>query len=98
SYAEWVPDDMDEGKLKPIIDPETVIMQSSRERNSMLYGAVTLNDEAGEFHTYMEEFVPNTWFTRNPPQKFISLSSRPLPMPHDLKSWVVLKGVVTGGV
>ena len=98
SYAEWVPYDTDGGKLKPIIDPETVIMQSSRERNSMLYGAVTLNDEAGEFHTYMEEFVPNTWFTRNPPQKFISLSSRPLPMPHDLKSWVVLKGVVTGGV
>jgi len=101
TYDEWVPDENDldadgRPKLKPIVDPETVIMQSSRERNSMLYGAVTLIDNK-DFVTYMEEYVPYSWFTQDPPQKFLSIRSRPLPMPHDLKSWIVLKGVVTGG-
>ena len=101
AYSEWVPDDTDldadgNPRLKPIIDPETVIMQSSKEQNSMLYGAVTLIDSGGSYVTHMEEYVPNSWFTQKPPQKFVSISSRPLPMPHDLKSWIVLKGVVTG--
>ena len=41
-YNEWYPDDSDkdaEGKpkLKPLVDPETVIIQSRAENNSMLY-------------------------------------------------------------
>ncbi|GHV45250.1 minor capsid protein E [Synergistales bacterium] len=101
SYAEWYPDDTDldaqgNPKLKPILDPETAILQSSAEQNSMLYGLVTLIDNAGNFVSHMEEYVPNTWFTQKPPQRFVSISSRPLPMPHDLKSWMVLKNVVTG--
>ncbi|MDR1621495.1 MAG: major capsid protein [Synergistaceae bacterium] len=101
SYAEWYPDDTDldadeNPKLKPLLDPETVIMQSSRERNSMLYGIITLIDDNGNFVTHMEEYVPNSWFTKKPPQRFVSISSRPLPMPHDLKSWLVLKNVVSG--
>jgi hypothetical protein len=101
SYAEWYPDDTDlnaDGtpKLKPLIDPETVIMQSSEERNSMLYGLITLMDKTSGTHvSYMEEYVPHSWFTEDPPQRFISIKSRPLPMPHDLKSWLVLKNVVT---
>jgi hypothetical protein len=103
SYAEWYPDDTDldadgNPKLKPLADPETVIMQSSSEQNSMLYGLITLVDDKGNFVSYMEEYVPDTWFTQKPPQRFISISSRPLPMPHDLRSWMVLKGVVTGGI
>ena len=101
SYNEWYPDTTDldangQPKLKPLVDPETVIIQSSRERNSMLYGAVTHVDKSGNFVTRMDEYVPRTWFTENPSQKFIEISSRPLPMPHDLKSWYVLKGVITG--
>jgi hypothetical protein len=99
SYAEWYPDDTDldangNPKLKPLLDPETVIMQSSEERNSMLYGLITLIDDNGNFVSHMEEYVPNSWFTKKPPQRFVSISSRPLPMPHDLKSWLVLKKVI----
>jgi hypothetical protein len=102
SYAEWYPDDTDldtdgKPKLKPLVDPETVIMQSSEERNSMLYGCITLMDKASGTHvSHMEEYVPHSWFTEEPPQRFISIKSRPLPMPHDLKSWLVLKDVVSG--
>ena len=102
SYNEWYPDvaDLDtdgQPKLKPLLDPETVMIQSSREQNSMLYGMITQIDKSsGNFVSYMQEYVPNTWWTENPSQKFISISTRPLPMPHDLKSWYVLKGVITG--
>ena len=46
SYEKWYLDKNDlsadgQPKLKPLIDPETVIMQSSREQNSMLYGVIT---------------------------------------------------------
>ena len=93
-YNEWYPNENDE--LKPLIDPENVIIQSSREKNSMLYGAITIVDKGGNHVTYMQEYVPHTWWTEDPPQKFTRISSRPLPMPHDLKSWCVLKGVITG--
>ncbi|MBQ7733867.1 MAG: major capsid protein, partial [Synergistaceae bacterium] len=101
TYEEWIPDTADldadgQPKLKPIIDPETVIIQSSREQNSMLYGAITEIDDGGEYVTHMQQYVPRKWFTKNPSQKFVGISSRPLPMPHDLKSWYVLKGVITG--
>ncbi|MBR0204639.1 MAG: major capsid protein, partial [Synergistaceae bacterium] len=101
TYEEWIPDTADldadgQPKLKPIIDPETVIIQSSREQNSMLYGAITEIDDGGEYVTHMQQYVPRKWFTKNPSQKFVGMSSRPLPMPHDLKSWYVLKGVITG--
>ena len=100
-YSEWYPDDTDldadgNPKLKPLVDPESVVIQSSIEQNSMLYGAITLIDDNDNYVTHMEEYVPNSWATRKPPQKFCSISSRPLPMPHDLKSWMVLKGVVSG--
>ncbi|MBQ9526525.1 MAG: major capsid protein [Fretibacterium sp.] len=100
TYSEWVPDENDldtdgNPRLKPIVDPETVIMQSSREQNSMLYGAINVIRN-NEFTTYTGEYIPFSWATEEPPQKFISIRSRPLPMPHDLKSWLVLKGVVTG--
>ncbi len=103
SYNEWYPDenDLDENgqpKLKPLLDPETVIIQSSRESNSMLYGMITQVDKGGNFVTHMQQYVPNTWWTENPSQKFVSISTRPLPMPHDLKSWYVLKGVITGAI
>lgn len=94
TYTEFYPDE--NGDLKSIIDPETCLIMSSTEQNSMLYGSVTLLDKNGDYMNYMEEYVPNTWFTQKPPQRFMSISSRPLPMPHNLDSWFVLKNVVNG--
>ena len=78
----------------PYLDVDTAILQSSHERNTMLYGAVTYIDEKSrEYVTEMNEFVPQTWSEINPPVKHISVSSRPLPMPTDLQGWAVLKDV-----
>ena len=102
SYEEYYPDETDldtdgKPKLKPLVNPETVIIQSSREKNSILYGAVMqIDKKTEEFVRRVGEYMPRTWITENPSQKFIEITSRPLPMPHDLKSWYVLKGVITG--
>lgn len=84
-----------DGNLQPVIDPKTVIMQSSRERNIMLHGAVTyLDQRTNEYITDMNEYVPYTVSSYDPPVKKLIVSSRVLPMPRDIESWLVLKNVV----
>lgn len=84
-----------DGNLQPVIDPKTVIMQSSRERNIMLHGAVTyLDQRTNEYITDMSEYVPYTVSSYDPPVKKLIVSSRVLPMPRDIESWLVLKNVV----
>ena len=92
-YDEYYADK--DGNLQPVIDPKTVIMQSSRERNIMLHGAVTyLDQRTNEYITDMNEYVPYTVSSYDPPVKKLIVSSRVLPMPRDIESWLVLKNVV----
>lgn len=92
-YDEYYADK--DGNLQPVIDPKTVIMQSSRERNIMLHGAVTyLDQRTNEYVTDMSEYVPYTVSSYDPPVKKLIVSSRVLPMPRDIESWLVLKNVV----
>ena len=93
SYDEYYRDDT--GQDVPLVDPSTAILISSRVRNSMLYGAITYIDvKTGEYVTEMNQYVPYTNYSVNPPVKEIYLASRPLPMPKDLDSWRVMKEVV----
>ncbi len=93
-YDEYYDDDST-GDILPMIDPKTAILISSRERNMMLYGAVTYIDaKTGEYVTEMGKYVPYTAWSVDPPAKEIYLASRPLPMPKDLESWYVMKEVV----
>ena len=92
-YDEYYEDS--DGNLQPLIDPKTVIMQSSRERNIMLHGAVTyLDQRTNDYVTDMAEYVPYTVSSYDPPVKKLIVSSRVLPMPRDVDSWLVLKNVV----
>ena len=93
-YDEWY-DDEASGQLKPLLDPKSAILISSRDRNMMLYGAVTyIEVKTGEYVTEMSKYVPYTNYRVDPPVKEIYLASRPLPMPKDLESWHVMSGVV----
>ena len=84
-----------DGNLQPLIDPKTVIMQSSRESNIMLHGAVTyLDQRTNDYVTDMSEYCPYTVSSYDPPVKKLIVSSRVLPMPRDIESWLVLKNVV----
>ena len=60
----------------------------------MLYGAITyINDEENTV-TAMSEYVPYTITLKEPPEKRLIVSSRPLPMPVDVDAWSVLKNVI----
>ena len=84
-----------DGNLQPLIDPKTVIMQSSRESNIMLHGAVTyLDQRTNDYVTDMSEYCPYTVSSYDPPVKKLIVSSRVLPMPRDIDSWLVLKNAV----
>lgn len=81
---------------KPLMDDTTAILQSSRENNMMLYGAITyIPEHSDDYVTIMDEYVPYTVTDRDPPLKKLVLTSRPLPMPIDNASWAVFKNVVT---
>ena len=86
-------EDAADGKTKPLIDDGTVIMQSSQERNMMLYGAVTYIGNDDEYHSAMSEYVSYVVTEKDPPKKKLILSSRCLPMPVDIESWYVMKNV-----
>lgn len=93
SYNEFYYDE-DSGDSFPYLDTDCAILQSASESNTMLHGAVTyIDDKTREYITEMNEYVPQTWTEINPPVKHISVSSRPLPMPHDINGWAVLKEV-----
>ena len=92
-YDEYYEDK--DGNLQPLIDPKTVIMQSSRERNIMLHGAVTyLDPRTNDYVTDMSEYCPYVVSSYDPPVRKLIVSSRVLPMPRDIESWLVLKNAV----
>ncbi len=61
----------------------------------MLHGAVTyLDQRSNEYVTSMDEYEPYVVSSYDPPLKKLIVSSRVLPMPRDVESWIVLKNVV----
>lgn len=81
------------GEMKSYIDESTVILQSSQEKNFMLYGAVAYIDANGNDFVSANEYVPYVAVQQNPPVRQLIVASRPLPMPADISSWYVLKDV-----
>ena len=91
-YDEYYSDN--DGNVLPLVDPKTAILMSSRDRNMMLYGVVTYLDKNGEYVSEAAEYVPYVVNQYDPPVKKLVVSSRPLPMPRDIESWIVLKDLV----
>lgn len=92
-YLEYYTDT--ENNVVPLVDPGTVIIQSSREKNYMLHGVVTyLNHRTREYVSSMGEYIPYVVAEEDPPVRKLVLSSRCLPMPADVESWYVLKNVI----
>ena len=92
-YSEYYTDE--NGELLPVMDPGTVIMQSSRERNMMLFGRIIyLDHRTRDYVSVVGEAVPYVVAEEDPPVRKLVLSSRCLPMPRDIESWYVLKNVV----
>jgi hypothetical protein len=92
-YDEWFVDDFTtpgENVTKPMLPPGRLLMGSTQIQGAMLYGAVTLMDQKTEtFVTYEGRRVPDSWAVKNPDQRLIRLSSKPLPVPGYFDGWCV---------
>ena len=96
-YNEWYLDDWtnpDNPEDKPLVPTDSLALLSTNSNYSMYYGSITLIDEATErFRTVEGKYVPDTWAKRKPPRRFLSISSAPLCVPHDVDSWFVAKPI-----
>ena len=92
-YDEWYIDDWSAATPteKPMIDKGKVLLASSNARFSMYYGVLTFTDEnTKSFRSFMATRGTDSWVEKEPAQRFITLNSRPLPVPHEVDSWYVL--------
>jgi hypothetical protein len=90
-YAETYKDDVD-GQMKKYIPDGQVVLLSSAANFEMAYGAVDLADEeTNTIRTVQGARVPDSWVEKRPIRRIINLSSRPLPIPREVDSWVSAK-------
>ena len=93
-YNEWYLDtwtDPANPVNKPLVPEGYVALLSTSAQFSLYYGAITLIDDNGNFFTVEGEMIPESWAERDPARRFLKLSSRPLPVPHEVNSWFTAK-------
>lgn len=93
-YDEWYLDDTDEENPvnRSMVPEGTIAMLSTEARFSRLYAAHTFMDSKSEqWITAVGDRIPDSWIEKNPDRRMISLTSRPLTVPHEVNSWLVAK-------
>jgi hypothetical protein len=75
----------------PLVPAGNAAVLSTSALFSMYYGAITLLNDDGDFITVEADRVPESWSERDPARRFIKVSSRPLPVPHEVNSWYTAK-------
>jgi hypothetical protein len=93
-YNEWFIDDWtnpDTPVEQPIVPNGTVMLASTNAKYTIYYGEIKLTDEntAGGFRSIIGDRGAQTWIENDPPQRFLALHSRPLPVAQEVDSWFV---------
>lgn len=87
SYDEWFLND--EGEEEAMIPEGTVLMGHSTGEGQIEYGLVTQMEDK-KWQSYEGKLVPKKWADENDEVEKLRLTSRPLPRPFDVASWVVV--------
>jgi len=93
-YNEWYLDDWttpEAPEEKPLVPDGTLALLSKDAKYSIYYGAITMITGNETTITVEGDRVPNTWVVRDPDRRFLQISSKPLPVPHEVNSWFVAK-------
>lgn len=94
-YNEWYVDDWTNPASPvelPMVPSGTLMMASTGARFSMYYGAISmLNQRTEKWETVAGQYVPDTFIKKRPDRRFLSLQSAPVPVPHEVDSWLVAK-------
>lgn len=86
TYAESYLDE--EGNLHKFV-PDNKVLIANKSIFSMKHGAVT-QMENGQFETYMGELVPKYDAVDHENTSWVTLTSKPIPVPFDVDAWGVL--------
>ena len=85
SYAQTYTDD--DGKVKPFLDPDSVII-ATPGKGSEVHGRITMvNDTESNWETYDADYVPRYMMDKNANQMSLTLYSRFMLVPDLLDSW-----------
>lgn len=94
-YNEWYLDDWTDPanpKEEPMVPSGTVMLASTSAQYSMHYGAITILDQkTNKFVTVEGKYVPDTFTKKRPDRRFLSMQSAPVPVPHEVDSWLIAK-------
>lgn len=94
-YNEWYIDDWTNPAAPaelPMVPSGTLLMASTGAKFSMYYGAIhMLNQRTEKWETVAGKYVPDTFIKKRPDRRFLSLQSAPVPVPHEVDSWLVAK-------
>lgn len=91
-YDEWYVDDWsgDEEVEKSVMPKGKVLLASTNVDFSIEYGVLAfVDEETKDFYSVEGTRAADSWVTKKPDQRFLSLSSRPLPVPTEVDSWYV---------
>lgn len=87
TYDDWYLDE--DGEEKPYVPTNKLLMGVSN-KGGFAFGAITqIEDKSRGFVTYEGEVVPKQWADTENETVMIRLSSRPVPKPFDVNSWLV---------
>ncbi|WP_080717139.1 major capsid protein [Lysinibacillus sphaericus] len=86
TYDDWYLDE--DGKEHPFV-PTNKILVGHTNSGNFIYGAVTQMETAGNFVTYEADRVPKFWADVNNDSAMTRLTSRPVPKPDNINSWLV---------
>ena len=87
TYDDWYIDE--DGEEHPFV-PEDKILIARKNLGQFIYGAVTqIEQDTRKLHTYEASRVPKFWADVNNDISMTRLTSRPVPQPINLDSWMV---------
>lgn len=94
SYQDYYLDeitDPDNPVEKELVPVGKVAIVSTNANFSLEYGAVTLLDkETEQWTTYEDTRVPDSWTEKKPDRRMLSVTSRPLVIPHEVNAWATM--------
>jgi len=83
------------GVAVPYVPADSVLIGSSNVKNRLVYAQVVqIEQEDGNFHTYLSDRVPKVECNVNKNFYMYTLTARPVPVPIDLLCWTVLTNCV----
>lgn len=98
-YDEWYVDDWTDPENpteKSLMPKGKILLASTNARYSLYYGLQVFTDpQTQNFRQVIGTRAADSWIQKDPDARFLTLNSRPLPVPHEVDSWYVMTVAAT---